>query len=213
MDLQSWPFNLWEDAQGGNFPYSFKYVVPDIEARPCALYLPNFEEVFSSVLDERQQKMMRMRYEQGMTYEAIGNEFNLSRERIRRIVAESLLKLREPKNYYRLNAIPEVDVIRLKSQLKDMTEQNENLKKQMAALTGELDKKTVEKQVLMPLDSDVSELNISLRSYHALILNNITTVGQLISCSASHLLGMRSLGKVALADIERALGEYGYKLN
>lgn len=50
-----------------------------------------------SLLTEREQKVLKMRFEDDMAYDEVGKRFDLTRERIRQIEAGALTKLRHPK--------------------------------------------------------------------------------------------------------------------
>lgn len=54
----------------------------------------------------------------------------------------------------------------------------------------------------------ISVLNLPVRSYNALLSNNINTVGQLVRLSDEKILKIRNLGRKSLADIREALGEF-----
>ena len=51
-------------------------------------------------LDERKQKMMKMRFYDDMTYDEIGQVFNLTANRIREIIQISLFRLK--RNYFKI---------------------------------------------------------------------------------------------------------------
>lgn len=210
MDTLPWPYNLWKAVQDGPLP---------LQATPMGengqlpvLFLPNVEEVISMAVDERHQKALHLRYEQGWTYAKIGEALGVKQERIRQMVQEALRKLREPKHYYRLNAIPQIEAVRLQREKGELAKECEELKRQIADLFGELERQRVEQNLQMPLDSSIRELNLSMRSQNVLIANDIGTVGKLVSCSEYHLLGLRNMGETSLADVKKALAEYGYEL-
>lgn len=119
MNSCVWPYNLWSDIiDSGRFAAKAE----DGSDLDYVLYWPNLEAVLSSALDERHQRVLRMRYEQNLSYRLIGEELGVGPERIRQLIVHSLRKLREPRNFFRLNATPERDVIKLRMELRDMTE-------------------------------------------------------------------------------------------
>jgi RNA polymerase sigma factor (sigma-70 family) len=65
----------------------------------------HFKDILSSLTD-RERKIIEMRYgldnDQGLTLKEVGNEFGLTRERIRQIEKEALAKLRHPSRSRRL---------------------------------------------------------------------------------------------------------------
>ena len=183
------------------------------EQKPAyVLYWPNVDAVISSALDERQQKMIHMRFERKMTYRAIADEIDGSTERVRQIIGFSIRKLREPQYFLLLNAIPECSIYQLQKTAQELSHHNEDLKSQITMLCGDNDSKIIEKRSEVPLDSRVDLLSISARSINCLIAHGIVTVGDLIICKESTLKRFKKLGKVSIADIKAALANYGYAL-
>lgn len=209
MNSCVWPYNLWSDIiDSGRFAAKAE----DGSDLEYVLYWPNLEAVLSSVLDERHQRVLRMRYEQNLSYRAIGEELGVGPERIRQLIVHSLRKLREPRNFFRLNATPERDVIKLSMELRDMTEKYNSLKVQVDNLVDEIEARKAKKRAELPLDSPIASLELSMRSFNCLRANNIETVGDLVACKESTLESFSKLGKVSIADIKSALGKYEYEL-
>ena len=207
MNSCVWPYNLWSDIiDSGRFAAKAE----DGSDLEYVLYWPNLEAVLSSALDERHQRVLRMRYEQNLSYRAIGEELGVGPERIRQLIVHSLRKLREPRNFFRLNATPERDVIKLSMELRDMTEKYNSLKVQVDNLVDEARK--AKKRAELPLDSPIASLELSIRSFNCLRANNIETVGDLVACKESTLESFSKLGKISIADIKSALGKYEYEL-
>lgn len=209
MNSCVWPYNLWSDIiDSGRFAAKAE----DGSDLEYVLYWPNLEAVLSSALDERHQRVLRMRYEQNLSYRAIGEELGVGPERIRQLIVHSLRKLREPRNFFRLNATPERDVIKLSMELRDMTEKYNSLKVQVDNLVDEIEARKAKKRAELPLDSPIASLELSMRSFNCLRANNIETVGDLVACKESTLERFSKLGKVSIADIKSALGKYEYEL-
>ena len=208
--LADWPYNLWEAIL--NSP-QFKSI-PNRNEQETAfvLYWPNVDAVISSALDERQQKIIHMRFARKMTYPAIANEIGGSPERVRQIIGFSIRKLREPQYFSQLNAVPECSIYQLQKAAQEMSHHIEDLKSQITMLCGNNNTEVIEKRSEVPLDSRVDSLGISVRSINCLIAHGIETVGDLIACKESTLKGFKKLGKVSIADIKTALANYGYTL-
>lgn len=172
MNSCVWPYNLWSDIiDSGRFAAKAE----DGSDLDYVLYWPNLEAVLSSALDERHQRVLRMRYEQNLSYRLIGEELGVGPERIRQLIVHSLRKLREPRNFFRLNATPERDVIKLRMELRDMTEKYNSLKVQVDNLVDEIEAKKAKKRAELPLDSPIASLELSMRSFNCLRANNIET--------------------------------------
>ena len=209
MNSCVWPYNLWADIIDSD---RFAAKAEDGSDLDFVLYWPNLEAVLSSALDERHQRVLRMRYEHNLSYRAIGEKLGVGPERIRQLIVHSLRKLREPRNFFRLNATPERDVIKLRMELRDMTEKYNSLKVQVDNLVDEIEAKKAKKRAELPLDSPIASLELSMRSFNCLRANNIETVGDLVACKESTLESFSKLGKVSIADIKSALGKYEYEL-
>lgn len=210
MTLAEWPYNLWEAILNS---LQFESMPNRDEQKPAfVLYWPNIDAVISSALDERQQKIIHMRFERKMTYRAIADEIGGSSERVRQIIGFSMRRLREPQYFSQLNAIPECSIYQLRKTAQELSHYNEDLKSQITMLYGDNDSRIIVKRSEVPLDSRVDSLSISARSINCLIAHGIETVGDLIACKESTLKGFKKLGKVSIADIKSALANYGYTL-
>ena len=93
-----------EDSHLGDFIEDGK-ALPLIDATSTQLLQEQIEKVLSS-LTPREQRILRLRFglEDGRsrTLEEVGQEFKLTRERIRQIEAKALRKLRHPSRSRRL---------------------------------------------------------------------------------------------------------------
>lgn len=212
MNGNEWPYNLWEDIWSA-FPFSAgPRDSEESDEKDFVLYWPNLDNVISAALDERHQKVLHMRYESGMTYKEIGAEMGVGAERIRQMIYHAHRKLREPRYFHQINAIPETEATRLHVTIKAMTSQQEELQAQIVSLLKELDIRKNEKRNELPPDSPVRVLGLTPRSYNRLIANSIETVGDLVSCKESTLMHFRGMGKTCVEDIKAALAKYDYEL-
>lgn len=87
-----------DDSQLSDFIEDDVSPAPEEQAANSMLR-QQFKDILSS-LSERERKIIEMRYgldnDQGLTLKEVGNEFGLTRERIRQIEKEALAKLRHP---------------------------------------------------------------------------------------------------------------------
>lgn len=211
MTSSYWPQNLWEDIS-----HNLPWWAGSEEERdePSVLFTPNLDSVLDSALDERQQKIIRMRYEQGMSYRAIGETFGVGLERARQIKNDAIRKLREPKYYMRLCAVPKIEARRLQSEVEELTRQKKELEEQIERLYGLLGEAETKKaaQLETPLSTRIEELDLPIRSLTCLIRHGVKTIEELLNYTKSDLQGIRNIGKKSAADIERALNARGYEL-
>lgn len=207
MYVLTWPDNLWQEVtKNCDAPSN------DAEMGASVLFYPNLDEVLSKALNERQQDILRQRYEQGMTYAEIAADYGVGAERIRQIIQRSLRTLREPKYFNMLKAAPMIEVIKLRVDLDDLTQKYRYLEQQYADQFGELEKKKVHDRLQIPLASPLYVLNLTTRSYNALVMNGITTVGELVNCRLSDLKKFQKLGSNSLENIIYVLEKNGFTL-
>jgi predicted DNA-binding protein (UPF0251 family) len=108
------PDELWSHEQLYPLERNFSEMEMDY-GQVCAMlpcseqsYLPDFSEIeeaeTTKLVDEalgsltsREAKVLRMRFYDDMTLEAIGKQFGVQQERIRQIEAKALRKLRQPR--------------------------------------------------------------------------------------------------------------------
>lgn len=108
------PEDLWSNEQLYPLEKNFSEMEMD-HAQVVALlpqeqqsYLPDFSEFEQaqtkallssavSTLTPREQEIIRMRFEENLTYDECANQLNVTRERIRQVEGKALSKLRNPK--------------------------------------------------------------------------------------------------------------------
>lgn len=210
MESLTWPDNLWADILDTPWP-PWQEPGGEGEKKPV-LYLQNLESVIADAMKERYQKALHLRYEQEMTYREVGEAIGANPEGTRQIIVKALRILREPKNFYRLSAVPEIEVVRQRKEINELTRQNEELKQRISELFGQMEREKAEKRLQVPLDSPLDALGLSTRSQNALIAKGIVTVGDLINCSIADLKQLGRLGKTSLENIIAALAEHGFEL-
>ncbi|MCX6003680.1 MAG: RNA polymerase sigma factor RpoD [Chloroflexi bacterium] len=92
------PMGEEEDSHLGDF-IEDRNAMPPVDAASKQLLKEQIEEVLSS-LTHREQRVLQLRFGledgRGRTLEEVGQEFNVTRERIRQIEAKALRKLRHP---------------------------------------------------------------------------------------------------------------------
>ena len=84
-NVMPYPYNLLEDVFGIGEP------IAEMEMPP-----QDFIDDYLGTLSEREQMILRCRYEQGMTYKDIGTELGISGSRVSQILYVALRRLRHP---------------------------------------------------------------------------------------------------------------------
>ena len=166
------------------------------------------EEVMTQHLTERENKVLQMRYEWGMSLEEVGKELGVTRERIRQVEARAIRKMRMRK--LDIMCAPVIDY---RKELSD----NEVLRNQVNYLQSELDRirgiselpraEADKKRSIM--ETSIDELNLSIRAYNCCKRAGINTLGDLSMKTLDDMQHVRNLGRRSLQEIEQKMAEYG----
>lgn len=138
-----------------------------------------------------------LKYLDGLTFDEIGKDYGLTRERIRQIV-ERMKKT--VKHYKRSVTIAEM---KFEKQYKSLQKKYQDL------VHYHVEKKEPKKP---PVDFLLSEEDLSVRLKNILRNENINTLGDLANCSVMDLLKLRSFGEKCLRETKDLLKKYGPEL-
>lgn len=167
-----WPYNL-----AHVITYGDGTEVSDEEASQMYnLYIPYLFNLLSTVT-EREREVIELRFKEGLGFEQIGNEFNVSRARIAEIEAKALRKLR--RNSKRLRIFIDID------QLNDW----EKLEEKAILLGIECKGLQFENEVLR------SELWKRLQNY-----KGSPSIDDIIQARRAELLGLADPGECVLTE-------------
>lgn len=155
-------------------------------------------------LTTRERAVIRYQYLDRLTFSEIGNKFNVSKERIRQILAVAERKLRA-NQYAReillkgpLYFFEEQVRMKVEFELKRMAE--EARKVPILSATSTID------------DADISSLDLSVRPYNCLKRAKVNTIGDLRSLlqgPRSKVISIRHLGVKSLREIEKTMLKKG----
>lgn len=91
-----------------------------------------------TTIREREQEMIRLRYEQKKTLQEIGDQYELSRERVRQIIAKGVRKLRHPsRTVYVRDGFDKVELAQKITCAEEMKKQLQVQKKRYPLMTEE----------------------------------------------------------------------------
>lgn len=170
-------------------------------------------------LTEREQDVLRKRYKENKTLDEIGNEFGLTRERIRQIEKRSIAKLRHPsrKNFILHGYIGNVELKELKAKEELLNEREKTIKEREDKLAEALEHlveirasvdlgmSTAEVRKAVELGTSIENMDLSVRSYNCLKRSGINTINELVyRCENDwglELLKVRNLGRKSLQEI------------
>ena len=168
------------------------------------------EEVMTQHLTERENKVLQMRYEWGMSLEEVGSELGVTRERIRQIEARAIRKMRMRK--LDIMCAPAIDY---RKELSD----NEVLRNQVNYLQSELDRirgiSTLQREEAdkkrSVMETSIDALDLSCRAYNCCKRAGINTLGDLSMKTLDDMYHVRNLGRHSLQEIEKKMSEYGLR--
>lgn len=211
--------NSIKDRTQANFSYPdnlFEELFEDKDFIDVNYVYNHFEENLKYILQnekhyltERELCVFGLYYIDGYTLEAVGHRLNVSRERIRQILAKAKRKFRHPATLeylrYGYETIQKQDDIKKIEAL---------IQEEKARLIEELRKPTLTGEDLVkaqkPLSIDI--LNLSTRGHNSLVRASIRTIKDLIKLTSDELYKIRNLGKKTHKEIVEKLKENGYSL-
>jgi len=219
--MKAWPWNLASDVITSKYEYSSDEernaeIIKKNQLTTAKLYVPGFLEAIEELTD-REQKVLRLRYEEGMTYEQTGKEFDVTRERIRQVEAKAMRKLRSPflaKKYILVDA----------QTTQNLRKENEDLMLQVICLRDKLKKiydavgvnpdeaEKKAKETVKPEPEhlpSIDEMELSVRSYNCLKRAGINTIDQLKGKTEADLRHVRNLGRKSIIEVITKAKEWG----
>ena len=210
--------------RGYEAPYPYSLVEEIFEKEPESLMTDDQAaglEYALSTLSEREQKAIRLYYKEEKNLEETGKEFNVTRERVRQILAKGVRKLRHKSrsNYilYGLegcNARHEtVNLERMIEKVNELHDELDMLEKayeeRKAALQEKMEAEELSKQLPTATEAlSVDEMELSVRSYNCLCRADLKTVGKICEAAEKGQLDrVRNLGRKCLIEILKRIKE------
>ena len=170
------------------------------------VYVPVFD-ICVQHLTLREQRVLELRFVHGFTYEQVGHNFSVTRERIRQIEAKALRKLRSPmfRKQYLMDTLGkafEIDAERARLERRVF-----DLEKRLSEYENV--PKTEIKE--MPL-IDIADMELSVRGYNCLKRAGINYVNDLEEMTIERLKKVRNLGWKSIQEVVRKAKEYGIEI-
>ena len=141
-----------------------------------------------SQLDEREQTIIRMRFEERQTYAQIGEHLGISLNRVSQVARKALRKLYHPKNlkYYKYGI--------------------EGHKVRQAEFEEAERKRAYTDKVM---ETTIYDLDFSVRTFNNLIRAKCEKVSDLIALSEEDILNLKNMGKKQFAEVALKLKALG----
>ena len=170
-------------------------------------------------LTEREQKVLKFRYMEGLSLEDTGKEFGVTRERIRQVEAKALRKLRHPSRRKLIECGSAVldELTALQEQLNRTKEelQREILKKKQELKDLKDGDPDTVKDILVAngaLDTRIENMGLSVRAYNCCVRAGYKSADEFVGKKQSDLMKIRNLGRKSMEDLIRKLSECGIEI-
>lgn len=191
---------------------------------PKGKFIPeNVEERIKEAIKElsiREREVIKLRGICGLTHEETGKRLGVTRERIRQIEAKAIRKLRHPSRYKKLvygDLHTSIDE-QMEKAYKEEKEKiignltaryNNKLNDDMANFALSIVENVLESKDIPipndPLDDDISELDLSVRSYNCLVRYGAKTIRDVANMTMDDFYRVRNLGRKSTDEIIKAM--------
>ena len=221
--IKVWPWCFAVDVISDRYELSWRNADRDENwkatlGRVARIYVPGFLKAFEE-LSDREQGVIEMQYQEGLTLEDCGKKYGVTRDRIRQIRERAIRKMRNPARI-KYWILPEPDVV---AELRKQAEEAETkakayrhkLKKVYHALGISVpveppqEEDTEERRLE---DIKVEDLDLSVRSYTCLSRAGIQTLADIAGMNHIQLCRIRNLGRKSVIEVERKCREYGVEI-
>jgi DNA-directed RNA polymerase alpha subunit len=187
------------------------------------LILTDYFSQSKCFLTEREKNVILLRYKEKQTLEQVAQEFELTRERIRQIETKAIQKLKSKKDIFFDSfdeyKLIEKEYLRKRDELCKKVEELDELIEKANKLVH--NKNTTikeiedfislsqdEKKSLMIMNTDIADLDFSVRTINCLRRARINTVNELSKKTVEELMRIRNLGRKCLKEILETLREF-----
>ncbi len=196
-----YPLNLLDAVDSDNV---WQYPVPaDING--------TVEYLLHTFLSQRENDILHQRFKLCKTYAEIGEIYQITGERVRKIEEKALNRLRSPGCMkYLQNGIYKATQIDINNAAEQAV--SAELSTAVAYLRELLINKTNfldERPVIVTAKTEIEDLNLSVRCYNSVKRAGINKVGDLEKITFRELRHIRNLGKHSLDELIEKLAEQG----
>lgn len=191
------------------YPYN---LIEDLELEPCECF-EHFNErleflLTKLVITDREEKIIRLYYIDGKTFEEIGKEYGTTRERIRQIHAKAIKKLKLFKKYFYGGKWCLMEEL-AKEEYQKYLETQKSYWKYESAKQYILQ---YESGIFLPIrEQKIENLDLSMRSYNCLKRAGIRTIGDLLNLTYNDLFKIRNLGRKSMKEVLDKIHDLGLK--
>jgi len=159
-----------------------------------------------ATLSQREQEVLRLRYQEKLTLSKSGDRLGVSAERIRQVQHKALRKLRYPLRVKQFAAVSAARLEEKEIECRKLAQDYERL-----ALDFDFEVKGLrlhQKKERMMANTPLSELGLSVRSYLCLCRAGKITLADIAEMTEQDLWKIRNLGKKSIAEVKHMLAEH-----
>lgn len=176
------------------------------------LTLPEYWEVsiayvVSAWLTKREADIVKLRYQQGMTYDSIGKIYGVTRERVRQIEHKALRKIRHPScwRYIQYGITEVVDAIK-EAAFDEGYQKGVQFGYKKAIADANANR-------LQYGDLKLEDLELSVRSHNCMRRAGVKCAMDIVDMGYHNLIKVQNLGKRSYDEIIEKLKEFGYDVS
>ena len=162
----------------------------------------------TKTLHDREQKVLELRFRQGLTLKEVAQEQAVSTERIRQIEAKALRKMRHPSRWRQYRMIELEKLWEAERAVSGLELENITLRMRLDGM----DQVATAPEVSSPPEVYLDEMNLSVRSFNCLRRAGYDKLSDLAGVTVAQLATVRNLGKRSLEEIVAKLREYGVEM-
>lgn len=191
-----YPFNLFAD-------------LVDEKDLECIYSLSTINDALGKYLTDRERRVLEMKYRDQLTLEEIGERFNVTRERVRQVLAKAERKIRHPQVLLAIRVVPLKDYV-------DLVKERDELLTKIAILTDHMEaekgKEAADIEREINLGKDIAELDLTVRAYNCLRRHGVKTIEDLAEMTIDDLYHVRNLGSKSRTEVIEKLKGIGITL-
>lgn len=183
------------DKLNDNYPFYFSDSIQDVVNAVATL-------------TDREEKVLEMRLKNGITLKECGEEFGVSRERIRQIEKKALEKIRRKAMSDLYLSAPVAEYKILESKYSDLQDEYKRLAEAVVDVKSQNIMPTSE--YIMNRQTPIEKLGLSVRAYNSLKGAEKNTIKDVAEMTIDDLMKVRNIGKNIVQEIISVMEENGF---
>lgn len=196
------------------YPFNLAFRIFDDEYKARDISVNGLFRTIAS-LGEREQEVLRMRFDERLTLEQCGKRLDITRERIRQIEAKAIRKLRHPSRVREFTSVPMTALAEKQADYDRLAFEYDRLAKAFELVAGKKAESSTVEEIARAADVfniPVDDLGLSVRAYNALRRVGKDTLGDIAEMTESQLYKVRNLGAKSRKEVRDVLASYGLAL-